>query len=167
MAYACPFLNGEVPFNYENTLRLMTDSADDLVDAIRFIKINASIYGVDPDKVADLGWSAGGMSILRTLAQDYPKDKRANVSFAMGATINGQMEDEFGPFINTPPLLLINPLFDEQWVGPQPEPGSDCVRLNVAGGDCTSVQLDTTHSNLNFIGFKDYIKPFLMNKLKL
>lgn len=163
--FNCRLINGEIPYDEDLFMLSISNSAEDLVAAIAFLKSRYIEFGIDTNKIANLGWSAGGMSVLRTLAPDYSSDDRANVSFAMGATINDLIEARFGPFVNTPPLLLINANFDEQWVGPQPDVQADCQRLNVAGGDCTGIELAITHGEMNFIRFSEYIAPFLKHKL--
>ncbi len=165
--YNCRLINGEVPYDEDLMMLSISNSAEDLVAAITFLKSKSAELGIDTRKIANLGWSAGGMSVLRTLAPDYSSDDRASVSFAMGATINDLIETRFGPFENTPPLLLINADFDEQWIGPQPDVQADCQRLNVAGGDCTSIKLPVAHSEMNFIRFSEFIMPFLKNKLEI
>ena len=51
------------------------DPQDDLLQALRHVRANAAKYGVNPDSIGVMGFSAGG-HLVRSSAELFPKDER-------------------------------------------------------------------------------------------
>ena len=54
-------------------LHTQEEGALDVARAVRFIRKNADIYGIDPDDIAVMGFSAGGSPAPRPLRRLYPR----------------------------------------------------------------------------------------------
>jgi len=50
--------------NFAARVRALLHATDDAMNAIRFLKVNAAMYGIDPTRVAVFGSSAGGTVAL-------------------------------------------------------------------------------------------------------
>ena len=72
----------------------------DGTQAVRFVRANAAAYGVAPDRVGFMGFSAGGFTTMGVVMNDSPAD-RPN----FGAPIYGAMQDKAPPK-DGPPLFI-------------------------------------------------------------
>ncbi|CAN7636104.1 alpha/beta hydrolase [Phenylobacterium sp. LjRoot225] len=73
----------------------------DAIQAIRFVRANAAQYGIAPDRVGLMGFSAGAMTTMGVV-MDAPRADRPN----FGAPIYGAMEDKVPPK-GGPPLFIV------------------------------------------------------------
>jgi len=95
---------------------------NDGLEAIRYIRNNASEYGINPSRIGILGYSAGG-TVVGSVAQTYNQESRPDfvvpVYAYCGAIIGESVPDD------APPMFLIwatddpvsrgNPGFYEKW----------------------------------------------------
>lgn len=74
----------------------------DGIEAIHFVRANAAKYGVVPDRVGVIGFSAGGMTTMGVVMDSSPADRP---NFA--APIYGAMEADKAPPKDGPPLFIV------------------------------------------------------------
>ena len=102
-------------------------AAIDLQDAIRFLRANAAAYGIDPNRIATIGGSAGGgASLIKAvtandgippaIASDLPPayatgDSRVQAAVSSGATLIDEVASNTSSLLtfdagDTPSLIL-------------------------------------------------------------
>jgi acetyl esterase/lipase len=74
----------------------------DGVEAVRYVRAHAAQYGVRPDRVGFMGFSAGGMTTMGVVMDSAPADRP---DFA--APIYGTMEEDKAPPKGGPPLFIV------------------------------------------------------------
>jgi dienelactone hydrolase len=85
-------------------------AGDDGREAIRLIRQNAAAYGIRPDRIGIIGFSAGGSVVMRTIKG--PPETRPNFAAAIyAADANGE-----APPAGAPPLFIAVAA-DDQSVG--------------------------------------------------
>lgn len=165
--------------------RANTQATEDLMSAVRFMRVNASTYGVDPTRVATIGYSAGGeLSLINSIEADTllnatpdfaGQTAKVQGAISTGATlVNSQWNSD--AILNyqstdSPSLLFhANPkdsVTNATWTANVLPTAS---RINSSGNSCTLVpQADMTHTaDLSFGGpqFVE-INQFLIAKLSL
>ena len=72
----------------------------DGIQAIRYLRANAGVYGIAPDRIGIMGFSAGALTTMGVIMDTAPAD-RPN----FGAPIYGSMEDKAPPK-DGPPLFI-------------------------------------------------------------
>jgi acetyl esterase/lipase len=165
----------------------IVQATEDAMDAIRFLKKNASTYHIDASRVAIVGTSAGGGLALAiaveadTLEGTSPYPPYAGISSKVqavvttGATLIDQYADNSGLLTyeaSDAPVLLFhaNPTDSTTgatWTG---NVLPTCANIKGAGGSCTPVaQANMTHTaSMNlFDKWWGTIQPFLWEKLLL
>lgn len=73
----------------------------DGIEAVRYVRAHAAQYGVKPDRVGFMGFSAGGMTTMGVVMDSAPADRP---DFA--APIYGAMEADKAPPAGGPPLFV-------------------------------------------------------------
>lgn len=86
---------------YMNPYILM--AAADGCEAVKYVRTHAVEYGIDPEKIGVVGYSAGG-TVTGSVAQTYSKDSRPNfvvpVYAFVGAIVGDKVPDD------APPMFL-------------------------------------------------------------
>jgi dienelactone hydrolase len=165
--------------------RANTQASEDLMSAIRFMRANALIYGIDTTRLATIGYSAGGeLSLINaieadTLANTNPDlpavSAKVQGAISTGATlINGQWDSDavlnYQPMDSPVMLMHANPadsVTHATWLANALPSAS---RINDSGNTCTLVsQPDMTHTtDLSFGGPQfTSVNSFLVMKLRL
>ncbi|MGM9490099.1 alpha/beta hydrolase fold domain-containing protein [Ideonella sp. YS5] len=165
----------------------IVQGAEDAMDAIRYLKKNASTYHIDASRVAIVGTSAGGGLALAiaveadTLGGTAPYPPYAGISSKVqavvttGATLIDQYADNSGLLTyeaGDAPVLLFhaNPTDSETGATWSGNVLPTCAAINGGGGSCTPVaQANMTHTaSMNlFDKWWGTIQPFLWTKLLL
>lgn len=76
------------------------EAAADALQAVRYVRANAARYGLDPNRVGMMGFSAGAITTLRVL-HDADDQSRPNIA----APIYGFMHEEGAP-AHAPPIFV-------------------------------------------------------------
>jgi acetyl esterase/lipase len=92
------------PENFDAFARLLEPGRQlalaDGIQAMRFLRANAAHYGIAPDRIGFMGFSAGAMTTMGVILDGTPADRP---NFA--APIYGAMEDKAAP-TDGPPLFI-------------------------------------------------------------
>lgn len=172
---------------FDGTLKTQanTQAAEDLMSAVRFLRTNAATYGVDPTKVATIGYSAGGeLSLINAIeadtllnaSPDFPgQSARVQGAISTGSTlINSQWNsDSVLNYQSTDaPVLLLhaNPIDSVTRATWSDNVLPTASRINNSGNSCTLVaQPDQSHTaDLSFGGPQfAAVNSFLVARLKL
>lgn len=169
----------------ERRLWAIKTSLEDVQNAIRFLKKNATQYHIDTSRIVVMGGSAGGgLSLLNAveydaagLVNDYPGlSSRVTAAMSTGATLENDDPANVPGLIHydasdTPVLLFHAKETDSStkatWTGsvlPTQQ------KINASGNECLVVaQPNMTHTIWMDLGgdYWEYIKPFLWDKLRL
>jgi len=165
----------------------IVQAAEDAMDAIRYLKKNASTYHIDPSRIAIVGTSAGGGLALTiaveadTLTGTSPYPAYAGISSKVqavvttGATLIDQYVDTSGLLTydaGDAPVLLFhaNPTDSVTGATWSANVAPTCANITGGGGSCTPVaQANMTHTaSMNlFDKWWGTIQPFLWNELLL
>lgn len=166
-------------------LAAITQGADDVMNAVRFLKKNASTYHIDASRVAIVGTSAGGALALVDAVQadelagttnDYPgTSAKVSAVVSTGATLVDRYSDTSGLLrydSTDAPVLLFhaNPTDSTTGATWNDNAVPTCDAINGSGNSCTKVaQPDMTHTvSMNlFDKWWPTIQPFLWNELLL
>lgn len=170
-----------------NFITAATHATEDGMDAIRFLKINAARYGIDPNRIATIGMSAGGwISTLNGTDYDtfngvpssYPGITSqvqaaiaTGVSFADNATCK-QVRDSLMHFdqTDTPILLFHAEKRDRVTTAPWSEAVHLAKLIKKSGNHCELYKQpnDTHVDNMSPSGpYWDRIASFLKEHLNL
>jgi acetyl esterase/lipase len=162
-------------------------AADDVMNAVRFLKSKSSTYHIDASRIAIVGTSAGGALALVTAIQaepdtlentlsDYPNETaKVAAVVSTGATLIDPLFDS-DPLLHydsgDSPVLMMHAKPDD----PQTHATWDGnvlptqQRINSAGGSCTAVSTGGNHTVLMTLGSNYWdaaIEPFLWKTLRL
>lgn len=158
---------------------------EDAMNAIRYLKANASSYGIDTTRIATFGNSAGGaislvnaveFDTLANTVSDYPGvSSKVHAAASTGATLveAGANADAFVRYdaSDTPVLLFhANPTDGTSGATWLANVLPTQARINNSGNSCTAVaQPDRSHTvDLSLGGtYWQPIKPFLWARLRL
>lgn len=176
------------PDNHLNpSLRMqaIVQASEDAMNAIRFLKVNATAYHIDPSRVATLGASAGGgLSLINAVAYDTLPgtlsdfsgvSSRVAAAVSTGATLfeDGSDSDAFLQYkaTDTPVLLFhaypVDCTTGATWDG---NVVPTAARINASGNRCIAVQQpDMTHTaDLSLGGpYWSELRRFLWEQLRL
>lgn len=166
-------------------MQAIVQACEDAMNAIRFLKVNAAAYYIDPSRIATLGASAGGgISLVNAVACDSLPgtlsdftgvSSKVAAAIATGATLieEGNNSDAVLPYGNadTPVLLFHASPTDcvtgATWDG---NVVPTAARINASGNRCITVpQPDMTHTaDLSLGGpYRSDLRPFLWEWLRL
>lgn len=166
-------------------MQAIVQASEDAMNAIRFLKVNASAYHLDPSRIATLGASAGGgLSLINAVAYDILPGTRSDFSgvsskvaaaVSTGATLveEGSDSDAFLRYKATDtPVLLFHARPADCTTGATWEGNvvPTAVRINASGNRCITVpQPGMTHTaDLSLGGpYWPELKAFLREQLKL
>lgn len=164
--------------------RAITHAVEDMMNAVRYLKVNAAVFHIDPSRIAAIGTSAGGGIVLSnaveydTLAgavSDHPGvSSRVEAAVSTGATLVDQAGASY-PFsfdASDTPVLLYHANETDSVTGAT---WSEAVlptqrAINASGNSCQLVaQPDMTHTvNLSLGGpWWEPIQYFLWTRLRL
>lgn len=176
------------PDNHLNPgLRMLAivQASEDAMNAIRFLKTNASVYHIDPSRIATLGASAGGgLSLINAVAYDTLPGTQSDFSgvssrvaaaVSTGATLveEGNNSDAIFQYkaADTPVLLFhacpVDGVTGATW---DDNVVPTATRINASGNRCITVaQPDMTHTADLSVGgpYWRELKPFLWKQLRL
>jgi predicted esterase len=166
-------------------MQAIVQASEDAMNAIRFLKVNAAAYHIDPARIATIGASAGGgLSLVNAVAYDTLPGTQTDFSgvssqvaaaISTGATLfeEGSDSDSFLRYkaTDTPVLLFhakptdctTGATWDGNVVPTQ-------ARINSSGNSCITVtQPDMTHTaDLSLGGpYWPELKQFLWERLRL
>lgn len=165
-------------------LRAMTHAADDVANAVRYLKTNAATYFIDTTRMATFGGSAGGaLSLTNAIsgdeltgtASDYPGvSAKVAAAFSTGATLIDSLVDTT-PILrydatDTPVQLFhanpTDPTTGATWTG---NVLMTQQRINASGNSCVVVDHGTGHTvDLDLGGaWWPTVQSFLWPKLRL
>ena len=165
-------------------MRAIIQAAEDAMNAIRFLKVNAATYHIDPARIATIGASAGGgLSLLNAVAYDRLPGTRSDFSgvssqvaaaVSTGATLfeEGKNSDDILSYHSTDtPVLLFHAMPTDCTTGATWDGNvvPTMTRINNSGNRCIVVaQPDMTHTvDLSCNGpYWAELKPFLREQLK-
>lgn len=171
----------------ETRVAAIAMSAEDLMNAIRYLKVNAATYRIDTSRIATIGGSAGGgLSMINAVqfddtefgSSDFPGiSSKVNAAISSGATLTSTDEgydpDDFLQYDATDsPVLLfhanpVDPSTGATWTGnvlPTQQ------RINNSGNSCTAVPTPASEHviDMNVGGpYWNSIWPFLSSRLDL
>lgn len=171
----------------ETRVFAITSASEDLMNAIRFLKVNAAQYNIDPSRIATMGGSAGGgLSMINAVQfdgvegaiSDFPGvSSRVNAAISSGATLVstdvGYDSDDYLQYDATDsPVLLyhanpVDPSTEATWTGnvlPTQQ------RINDSGNTCVAVPTPSNEHvvDMNVDGpYWGTTLPFLTTYLKL
>ncbi|MFA7403446.1 MAG: alpha/beta hydrolase [Pelobacteraceae bacterium] len=166
-------------------LRAIVQASEDAMNAIRFLKVNAASYHIDPTRIATIGASAGGgLSLLNAVAYDRLPGTQSDFSgvssqvaaaVSTGATLfeEGKNSDDVLTYqaTDTPVLLFhANPTDSTTGATWDGNVVPTRTRINDSGNRCITVaQPDMTHTvDLSLGGpYWQELKPFLWELLRL
>lgn len=176
------------PYNTADSaarLAAIRQASEDVMNAIRFLKANASRYHIDTSRIATMGISAGGgislinaveFDSLQNTQSDLPSvSSRISAAVSSGATLVDaaiNMDAYLHYTADDSPVLLFHAAPTDSvtgatWNGHVIPTES---RINGSGNSCTLVaQPDMTHTADLALGgpWWAILKPFLWDKLKL
>ena len=132
----------------EDLLEVATNAIDDGMEAIRWLRANAGTYGIDPDRIATLGSSAGGAIAYGVALIDDPTpggplaafDHRPNATMGTGAHLTPAIESP--GFVADPPPTMMFRYERDTNAGPTdpsyewPYSYQTCHAIHGAGGTC-------------------------------
>ena len=164
--------------------RAITHAVEDMMNAVRFLKVNAAVFHIDPSRIAAIGTSAGGGIVLSnaveydTLASavsDHPGvSSRVEAAVSTGATQVDQAGASYPISYDArdTPVLLYHANETDSVTGAT---WSEAVlptqrAINASGNSCQLVaQPDMTHTvNLSLGGpWWEPIQYFLWTRLRL
>jgi poly(3-hydroxybutyrate) depolymerase len=166
-------------------VRALQQAMEDAMNAIRYLKVNAALYGIDPNRIATVGESAGGavslvnaveFDTLVNTVSDFPGvSSRVQAALSTGATLveAGANADSFVTYDggDTPVLLFHANPFDgtsqASWTGNVLPTQS---RINNSGNSCTVVAQPNGSHTVDLSvggGYWASSKNFLWNRLRL
>lgn len=166
-------------------MQAIVQASEDAMNAIRFLKVNASTYHIDPDRIVTLGASAGGgLSLINAVAYDTLPgtqsdfsgvSSRVSAAVSTGATLieEGNNSDTFLKYkAADTPVLLFHACPADCTTGATWEGNvvPTAARINASGNRCITVaQPDMTHTaDLSLGGpYWPELKVFLWEQLKL
>ena len=153
----------------------MPEIVDDCRRAIRFIRLNAKKYGVDPDRLGSLGGSAGGhLSLMMATTSDEGVPNPKNFDWILRYSdrvatavayypptawnIDPKRGAEFSPLLQvTPysaPSLMVCGDKDAYWHSDQQM--LDALKKNNVAGELLTIPGVGHRFDIGFKGFKDY-----------
>lgn len=167
---------------YEHVMRQVVE---DTMNAVRWLRVHAADYGIDPDRIALMGYSSGGAVVLthaiaadelETAVSDYPGiSARVSGVVSTGATLVNDLWDS--------DAVLHYDASDAQVMLMHPNPYDPVThttwdsnvlpskaRIDAAGNRCDAVaQPDGTHmADITYGGaYSSSIDPFLQRVLRL
>lgn len=135
----------------EDQIEVATNAIDDGMEAIRWLRANSSTYGIDSDRIATLGSSAGaaisyGTALIGDPTPDGPLagfDHQPNAAMGTGAHLTPAIETP-GFVADPPPTMMFRYEFDTN-AGPSdpsyewPYSYRTCHAIHTAGGVCDFV----------------------------
>jgi len=165
----------------------ISSASEDVMNAIRYLKVNAATYHIDPTRIATIGGSAGGgLSMINAVQFDGVDgavndftgvSSRVNAAISSGATLVstdvGYDSDDYLQYDATDsPVLLfhaypIDPSTQATWDG-NVVPTQQ--RINGSGNTCTAVQTPADEHVVDMDVDGPYwgtILPFLTTYLQL
>lgn len=166
-------------------MQAIVQASEDAMNAIRFLKVNAAAYHIDPTRIATIGASAGGgISLVNAVAYDTLPGTQSDFSgvssqvaaaIATGATLfeEGHDSDSFLRYKATDtPVLLFHAKLTDSTTGATWDDNvvPTRMRINDSGNSCITVaQPDMTHTaDLSLGGpYWSELKPFLLEWLRL
>lgn len=166
-------------------LAAIANASEDAMNAIRYLKVNAALYNIDPTRIATIGNSAGGAislinavefdTLQTTISDNAGVSSQVAAAISTGATLidSTTNSDAYLHYQSTDtPVLLFhaNPTDSTTgatWGGNVLPTQS---RINASGNTCTLVaQANMTHTvDLSLGGvWWSSLKPFLWEELRL
>lgn len=171
--------------NPEFRMQAIMQACEDAMNAVRFLKVNAATYHIDPARIATLGASAGGgISLVNAVAWDDLPGTRSDFSgissrvaaaIATGATLveEGHDTNALLPFkVDGTPVLLFHARPVDGVTGATWERHvvPTAARISASGSRCVTVaQPDLTHTADLSVGgpYWPELKQFLREQLRL
>jgi dienelactone hydrolase len=140
----------------------MLDAQHDAQAAIRWVRANARKLGVDPEKIAIAGHSAGGITAQMVNFNDHDPGSSGNPGYSSrvaasvasaGASLHGKtVRIDTGE----PPLLISHGVVDD--VVPYPATVPTCVMTIALGNVCEQVlDPDAGHTTLGHAQWRDFL----------
>ena len=171
----------------ENFIAAATQAVADGMDAIRFLKVRAAEFDLDPHRIATVGFSAGGWIALinaiepdtfNGVASSYPAvSSRVDATISSGVSFSDndtcrKVRDELLHFNReaTPALLFHAETVDAVTTAPWAEAEHLARMINASGNRCQLFpQSGTRHTDdMSPVGRHwEKIQPFLAARLKL
>lgn len=171
----------------ETRIFAITSASEDLMNAIRYLKVNAARYNIDATRIATMGGSAGGgLSMINAVQfdgidgaiSDFPGvSSQVNAAISSGATLVstdvGYNSDDYLQYdaTDTPVLLYhadpVDPSTGATWTGnvlPTQQ------RINNSGNSCTAVPTPSNEHVVDMNVDRPYwgtTLPFLTTYLRL
>lgn len=166
-------------------LNAITQATEDVMNAIRFLKVNAALYHIDASRIATIGSSAGGGislinaiefdTLLNTVSDYTPSSSRVSAAISTGATLidsTANTESLLTYHADDSPVMLFHAsptdsVTGATWSG-NVLPTRDLI--NASGNSCTlAAQADMTHVVDLSLGsvWWPVLKPFLWERLRL
>lgn len=164
----------------------IVQASDDLLNAVRFLKVNASTYHIDTSRIAIVGSSAGGglalvgaiegdPDLLAGTSSDYPGiSSHVAAAVSTGATlIDPQFDSD--PLLhydrNDAPVLLFHAQPQDQTTGATWDGNvvPTKQRIDASGNSCTTIPTDAPHTVPLGIDSKWWptVRDFLWDQLSL
>ncbi|MBX3287429.1 MAG: alpha/beta hydrolase [Actinobacteria bacterium] len=167
----------------ESTQRYLaaaTDAIDDGLEAVRWLRANATTYRIDPERIAVIGSSAGGAVALGTAIADDPTpggplaawSPRSDAAVSTGAHLTPGIDLGFVTFEPTDsPVLMFHYDVDTATGNDAAYARRTCDGLTDAGVYCRFVQQPgsghTVDLNAGGPWWTDEIGPFLWDQLDI
>lgn len=152
----------------EEYIREAKDAAHDAQAAVRWVRAHAAQYGVNPDKIAISGHSAGGIiSEMVGFNEDDPgtsgtpgvSSRVAAVVASAGGTLPGVLANVG---LGEPPMLLSHGISDD--VVPYPADVPACVLTVLLGNVCEQqLDPDQKHPQFGYDGWREFLYRRMIN----
>lgn len=143
----------------EPLLAKAADAIDDGMESVRWLRANAATYGIDPNRIAMMGTSAGGVVALGVALFDDPSpggplagvSPRIDAAVSTGAHLTPGLS-LLTPGPDEPPTLLVHFEIDDTTTNTSDYAFETCAAVRAAGSTCDFEEVPGT-------GHQSWISP--------